>query len=143
MSLHLQLFWGSFYLALCCVLHVGILSSCVELLNRMSVRLGRLIRVVRNVSVLLVAVVMVVASHTAQIWLWAAALRGIGPLSDWNTSVYFSLVTYTSLGYGDVVLGPGARLFGAFASMTGLLTFGLSTAFLVAMMSRIFRDRLS
>lgn len=143
MPLHMQLFWGSFYLALSCLLHVGILTACMELLNRMASPLAKVIVILRNVSALLVALVMVVASHTAQIWLWAAALRGIGPLSDWNTSVYFSLVTYTSLGYGDVVLGPGARVFGSFAAVTGLLAFGLSTAFLVALMSRMMRDRLS
>jgi len=43
----------------------------------------------------------------------------------------------------EILLGPGARLFGAFAAITGLLAFGLSTAFLVALMSRMFRDRLS
>ena len=64
---------------------------------------------------------------------------GVEVLQDWNSAVYFSLVSYTSLGYGDVVLGPGARIFGAFSSVTGLLSFGLSTAFLVALMTRLLK----
>ena len=78
-------------------------------------------------------------SHTVQVWLWAWALVGVGTLRDWNSAIYFSLVSYTSLGYGDVILGPGARIFGAFSSVTGLLFFGISTAFLVALMGRVMR----
>lgn len=62
-------------------------------------------------------------------------------LPDWNSALYFSLVTFTTLGYGDIVLGEGLRIFGAFASVTGLLAFGLSTAFMVALMTRVFQER--
>ena len=58
-------------------------------------------------------------------------------------ALYFSLVTFTTLGYGDIVLGEGLRIFGAFASVTGLLAFGLSTAFLVALMTRMFEEHLN
>jgi len=61
-----------------------------------------------------------------------------GALPDWNTAVYFSLVTYTTLGYGDVVLGPGLRIFAAFSAVTGLLGFGISTAFLVGAIGKVF-----
>ena len=64
-------------------------------------------------------------------------------LPDWNTALYFSLVTYTTLGYGDIVLGPDLRIFGAFASVAGLLAFGLSTAYLVALMTQIFEGKLT
>ncbi|GAA6192614.1 hypothetical protein NBRC116597_25350 [Phaeobacter sp. NW0010-22] len=63
-------------------------------------------------------------------------------MPDWNSALYFSLVTYTSLGYGDIVLGPGLRIFGAFASVAGLLAFGLSTAYMVALMTRLFEGKL-
>ena len=53
---------------------------------------------------------------------------------SWNTAVYFSIATYTTLGYGDVVLDEGHRIFAAFGAMTGMLAFGISTAFLVGTM---------
>jgi len=34
------------------------------------------------------------------------------------------------------------RIFAAFAAVAGLLAFGLSTAYLVALMSRVFEGRL-
>lgn len=141
MTLHAQLLWGSFYLGLCCLLHVGLLGLTVSVLRRLDHSkergrerppgLGRII------ALLFGSFMAIVFSHTVQVWLWAWALLGIGPLEGWNDAIYFSLVTYTSLGYGDVVLGPGARVFGALGSVTGLLAFGLSTAFLVALMSRV------
>jgi hypothetical protein len=80
-------------------------------------------------------------THTVQVWIWAVVWVLGDVLPDWNSALYFSLVTFTTLGYGDIVLGEGLRIFGAFAAVTGLLAFGLSTAFLVALMTRVFQTR--
>lgn len=138
MSMHAQILWGSLYLSICCLMHVGFLGLTVTLLERYDQGHHRP-RLVRITALLLISFLTIVASHTAQVWLWAWALEGIEQLQDWNTAVYFSLVSYTSLGYGDIVLGPGARIFGAMASVTGLLAFGISTAFLVALMARLLK----
>ena len=61
-----------------------------------------------------------------------------GPDGQELAATYFSFVTLSTLGYGDIVLGPDLRIFAAFAAVTGLLAFGLSTAYLVAMMTRMF-----
>ncbi|MEY8838159.1 ion channel, partial [Cribrihabitans sp. XS_ASV171] len=81
-------------------------------------------------------------AHTIQVWIWALVWVGFDILPDWNEAIYFSLVTYTTLGYGDITLGPDVRIFGAFASVTGILAIGLSTAFLVALMARLFEGRM-
>ncbi len=138
MAMHLQIFWGSFYLTICCLLHVGVLALTVTLLQRIDQGLERP-GMVRVIALLFTSFLTIVLSHTTHVWLWAWALVGVEVLQDWNSAVYFSLVSYTSLGYGDVVLGPGARIFGAFSSVTGLLAFGLSTAFLVALMTRLLK----
>jgi len=72
------------------------------------------------------------------VWIWSSGFVLSGALPDWNTAVYFSLVTYTTLGYGDVILGPAMRIFAAFSAVTGLLGFGISTAFLVGAIGHIF-----
>lgn len=46
-------------------------------------------------------------------------------------------MTYTTLGYGDITLDPGVRVFGSFSAITGLLTFGFSTAFLIGLIVRL------
>ena len=75
-------------------------------------------------------------SHTVHIYLWAASFWFLGALPGYEEPLYFALVTYTTLGYGDVVLDPGHRIFGAMASATGILMFGLTTAFLVGFLGR-------
>ncbi|WP_163025882.1 potassium channel family protein [Chachezhania antarctica] len=135
MDLWEQIFWGSVVLVGCIIFHVVGIGATSAVLDRIAKdeahprRAGTLL--------LLVAVAGVTFLHVAEIWFWAAAFmrdRLFGELAD---SVYFALSTYTTVGYGDVVLSRGARIFAAFASMTGMMTFGISTAFLVAYISRL------
>ena len=53
-----------------------------------------------------------------------------------TTMLYFSLVTFATLGYGDIVLTPGYRIFGALAATCGSLMVGWSTALIFAAISR-------
>jgi len=60
-------------------------------------------------------------------------------LPDLESSFYFAGVTYTTVGYGDLVLPKEWRLFGAVEALTGILMCGLSTGFFFAMVSRATR----
>lgn len=68
---------------------------------------------------------------TAGVWLWAGALYALGIFQTLEESVYFSIVTYTTLGFGDVLLPKEWRLLAGMAAANGLLNFGLLTALLV------------
>lgn len=83
---------------------------------------------------------VILTSHTLQIWAVAVSLLGVGALSSLSDALYFSLVTYTTLGYGDLTLTEDFRIFGAMSSVTGLLNFGISTAVLVAVLTRILNS---
>ncbi|UWQ30536.1 potassium channel family protein [Leisingera sp. M523] len=138
MTLWNQLLWGSVYLSVCLILEISVLVLCSAVLNRMSAGFAKPFRPWQIGIMLVVAIFIILGSHTAQVWIWSAAFVLVGAIGDWNTSVYFSLATYTTLGYGDVVLGPALRIFAAFAAVTGLFGFGISTAFLVSAMGRLF-----
>jgi hypothetical protein len=88
-----------------------------------------------------VAIVFVVlglvATHTVEIWLYAALYRMLGALPDFESALYFSTTSFTTIGYGDVVLDKGWRLIAAIEGANGLLLFGWSTAFLISVTSRI------
>ena len=81
-------------------------------------------------------VMFLLLSHTIHLYLWAIALRVMGAVGANEEAIYFALATYTTAGYGDIVLAAEHRLFGAMAAVTGVLAFGLTTAFLVAMFRR-------
>jgi Ion channel len=77
------------------------------------------------------------AIHTMQIWLYAAAYLAVGALGDLETALYFSTVNFASLGYGDILLTPQWRLFGAIEAANGVILFAWSTAFLLSVMTRL------
>jgi voltage-gated potassium channel Kch len=96
----------------------------------------------RIILFLLLALGVVVAAHTIQIWTWAVVLLLVSDLPDFPTSFYFATVTYTTLGYGDIVLGQESRIVATFCAITGLLTFGISTAFLIGVLSKVLPSSL-
>ena len=104
-------------------------------------RLSALGRSMRLITLLTFALITIIGVLTAQVWIWASVYVRYDVLTDWNAAVYFSLVTFTSLGYGDIVVGPEFRIFAAFGAVTGLLSFGISTAFLGAAMLRRFGEK--
>ena len=140
MSQLTQIFWGSAVLALCCLIHVAAISLGAGLLSRTGKAISNKYRKIKVAVLLTAATGVLVASHTVQVWLWALILFLFGVLGNFYDAVYFSLVTYTTVGYGDIVLPEGFRIFGAFAGVAGLLVFGLSTAFLGALLVRVLSD---
>jgi hypothetical protein len=77
------------------------------------------------------------AIHTLEIWLYALAFLAVGALGDFETALYFSTTSFTTLGYGDVVLDRQWRLLGAIEGANGLLLWGWSTAFLFSVIGRM------
>jgi len=88
-------------------------------------------------ALVLVMVFGVFALHTIEIWLYAAVFRLVGASPDFETALYFSTVTFSSLGYGDVVLLRDWRMFGAIEAANGVILFAWSTAFLLSIMARL------
>jgi len=87
--------------------------------------------------VLVLAVLGVLVLFTCFVWLWAIALIWIGVFSALETAVYFSIVAFTTLGFGDVLLPVEWRILGGLAAANGLLNLGLLTAMLVEMLRRV------
>ncbi len=78
--------------------------------------------------------------HLFEMTVWAAAFI-VGMLPDFETALYFSLKSYTTVGYGDVLPPQAWRLVGPLEAAVGVLMLGLSTGFIVAAVQRIFTER--
>ena len=76
--------------------------------------------------------------HLAEIAVWALFYWWQKCLPDSESSFYFSGVTYTTVGYGDLVLPKEWRLLGPVEGLTGILMCGLSTGFFFAIVSKCF-----
>jgi len=79
--------------------------------------------------------------HVAEICVWALFYRWQHCLPDAESAFYFSGVTYTTLGYGDVVLPPEWRLLAPLEAMAGILMCGLSAGLFFATVTAIYIPR--
>lgn len=84
---------------------------------------------------LFMAIVLV---HLIQVGLWGAVFWQAHELPNFETALYFSLASYTTLGFGDVVLEPGWRVLAGLEGLGGILLIGWSTAFMFTIVHRMY-----
>ena len=77
------------------------------------------------------------ALHAVEMTSYAALYHWLGQFKDFETSLYFSGTTFTTLGYGDIALGSDHRLLAAGQCLIGQILIGWSTARLVAVTTRL------
>ena len=93
-------------------------------------------------TILMRTVLILVALHVLEIVLWAVAYRTMVPddeLATFEQAVYFSFVTFTTLGYGDITLSESWRLLSGIEALNGILLVGWTTAMLFAVVQRIWQ----
>ena len=82
-------------------------------------------------------VVMMFIAALLELSLWAAFYLAVGAMSALEPALYFSTVTFTTLGYGDIVLNESWRLLAAFEAANGTIMFGWTTALVFAVVNRL------
>jgi hypothetical protein len=99
----------------------------------------------RNAFVSLAALVSIVfflfGLHILQVLIWATTFLLLPypeEIQDFEKAVYFSIVTYTTVGYGDVTLAAPWRLMAGIEALSGILMFGWSTALLIGVVQRLW-----
>ena len=88
-------------------------------------------------ALVLFVVLGIFAIHTLEIWAYAFFYYSTGALRNFETALYFSTVSFASLGYGDIVLSPQWRLVSAIEAANGVILFAWSTAFFLSVMARL------
>ena len=84
---------------------------------------------------------IVFVGHLLQVGLWALLFVELGEFESYATAFYHSMVNFTSLGYGDLVMSEDWRLLGAMEAAGGVLMFGISTGVGLAVVSMLIQRR--
>ena len=92
---------------------------------------------VRGGAFTLGIVLAMVALHGIEIWLFALAYLAVGASDTLEAALYFSSISYSTVGYSDAHVVQDWRLVGAFESIIGVIMLGWSTAFFFRMLGRI------
>lgn len=87
-------------------------------------------RNLRKALVITIVVMGLFAAITVEIWIWASFFMLVDALPDWETALYYTTSTFTTVGFGDIVLDKDWRLLGSITSANGFLLFGWSIAFI-------------
>jgi hypothetical protein len=91
-----------------------------------------------------ILMIVLMLGNIVQIAFWALLYITLGAFDDLETASYFSGVTFTSLGYGDVVLSGRMRLLAPLQAANGLMMFGITTAlFIAAIQNATARSRVA
>jgi hypothetical protein len=115
---------GGMYLALRSIRHYVTGAGSRLHLYRTS-RVGRVVRIMYLVAIV-------------QVLIWTAAYLALGAVEEFEKAIYFSAVTFTALGYGDVILDGSRRLLSSFEAVNGIIMFGWSTAIVIAAVQRVY-----
>ena len=136
-SLLINLAAASGMVALTVLIHFGGLLRLSHLMSGAHARLKTQGERLRQALVILLAVFGVFALHTVEIWSYALCYWRLHEIGTLEAALYFSTVTFATLGYGDLVLSENWRLFASIEAVNGVILVGWSTAFLFTVTSRL------
>ena len=136
----LQMLVGSGLIATTLLLEAIFVAAAIAGLSRFGPALNGKYRRSKQVAAIIATTMWLLLALSAAVWIWAAAFIALGQFSDVETAVYFAVVSFTTLGYGDVVIGEEWRLLSGFVATNGLMLFALTTAFMIEVVRRIFQE---
>ncbi|MFC3194190.1 potassium channel family protein [Marinicella sediminis] len=129
---------GSLLITLSVVFHVAALVLLSKFLKQLNQTVCAWPQLIRKLLLLSFAVLYVIVVHTIEIVIWAGWYVHLGEFDSFIQAVYFSTVTATTLGYGDLTLSTANQMISGFEAIGGLVLFGVSTAFFIKLIGIFF-----
>ena len=133
---------GAALVVITVIIHAVGTAAWLRVLGRRYTDSDGMIRKGKSVHVLVGTVLALLILHSVEIVVWAYAFLAMlpaGELASFEESVYFSFVTFTTLGYGDITLTENWRLLSGIEALNGLMQVGWTTAMLFAVVQRTWQ----
>lgn len=132
-----QLVLGGLLITVTIVLQVLFITCAIHFLKRAGSWLVRPPLAVKTIVSLIAVVLWLVFGIGVSTWAWAGVFFLLNAFESIEPAIYFSIVTFTTLGYGDITLDDNWRILASLTAVNGLIIFGLNTAFLVEFIRRL------
>lgn len=133
-----QLAIGGLFIAATVAIHAVALDRIMFLVERMGPYFFRRFRHSWKIPILIFTVIAVFCALIVDIWLWAMFFLFVGAVPNLETALYFTTVSFCTVGFGDIVLEHDWRLLSSITAANGMLLFGWSTAFIYEVMSKLY-----
>ena len=135
----INFFVGLPVMLLCLIVQATMALWSVRHFVRQTETIAGASRFLQSVRPLLTAMLVMMLGSLVQISLWGALFVYLGEFDDLYQAIYHSAVNFTSLGYGDVVMGAKWKLLGPLEAMNGVLMPGMSAAALMAILQEVIK----
>ncbi|MEM5516888.1 ion channel [Henriciella sp. AS95] len=132
-----MLFIAAIMVVITCVVHLAGLVGLSHVMRRQRVHPANLTTVLGQGFAIIVYVLTIFALHSLQIWIYAFAFLFGGAFDSIHDALYYSISSFTTVGYGDINPAGHWRILGATESANGFLLIGWSTAFLVSVSTKV------
>ena len=131
---------GIAFMILTVVVHSGAMILVMRGLPGRSNKSGPLTRW-DEIGEVSAAVLIMFFATLIEVAIWAIGYLALGAIEAREAAVYFSMVTYTTLGYGDITLNEHWRLLSSIEAANGIIMFGWTTAVVIAVVQRLYQRR--
>jgi hypothetical protein len=132
-----QLFIGSVIIVTTVLVTAGFVATAAIALTSIERWISRPPFPLKNIVSLVGVTLWLLTALTIAVWIWALAFLELDLFNDLEQAVYFAIVSFTTLGFGDVILEKPWRLLSGLCAANGLLLFSLSAAFLFEFFYRV------
>jgi len=96
----------------------------------------------KTVKIIILTACFIIILHLIQAGLWATlyvAIPGVDEFQSFEKAMYFSLVTFTTLGYGEITIDSSNRILAGLEALNGIILVGWSTALMFSIFLEILK----
>ena len=121
-------------------IHAGAMMLAMQVFE---LKKDRLTKRLTRISMVSGVVILMFLASVLEVLVWAITYLALNAIQGLEKALYFSTVTFTTLGYGDIVLAEQWRLLASFEAANGIIMFGWSTAIIIAVVRHVYFDEIN
>lgn len=138
----MKLIFGAVMIGLTVIIHAVVCDRTLRIADKAGMEGAQKLGQLRTILTLITAVFLIGSAIMVDIWLWSFVFGYLDPQNVKNIedALYFATVTFTTVGYGDIVMSEKWRILAGTCAINGMIIFGWSTAFIFEIMAKLYQS---